>query len=79
MPMTAKKATKRIAQRGSGRWTKKRTGYIVTSLRLLAKENRELRKYALTQGISFNSWALNTLLTEARKGSKTNGETNPEA
>lgn len=69
----------RIATRGPGQWTKKKTGYIVTSLRLLVKENRELRKFSRNLGISFNSWALNTLLTEARKGSNTNGKTNPEA
>jgi hypothetical protein len=65
---------RRIASRGPGRQTKKRTGYIVTSLRLLAQENRELRRAAKNERISFNSWALNLLLTEARKGKKTNGE-----
>jgi hypothetical protein len=60
---------KRISRRGVGRVTQKTTGYVTTSLRLLAKENRELRKYARTLGISFNGWAINTLLNEARKGS----------
>jgi hypothetical protein len=59
----------RITRRGGRQVTPKTTGYITTSLRLLAKENRELRKYAKSLGISFNGWAVQTLLNEARKGS----------
>jgi hypothetical protein len=72
--MTTRKATKPFV-RGVGNQTKKRTGYVVTSLRLLAQENRELRRAAKREGISFNGWAINTLLTAARKGTSANGET----
>jgi uncharacterized protein (DUF1778 family) len=59
------KAT-RIATRGVGRQTTKKTGYITTSLRLLAEENRELRAAAAVEGLSFNGWAVNTLLKQAK-------------
>ena len=68
-----KQAT-RITRRGGRKVTLKRTGYITTSLRLQAEENRELRRFAKKVGLSFNGWGVQTLLNEARKGKKTNGK-----
>jgi hypothetical protein len=63
-----KKTPQRISIRGVGRQTTKKTGYITTSLRLLAEENAKLRKHAKKVGMSFNGWACNTLLKEAENG-----------
>jgi uncharacterized protein (DUF1778 family) len=68
--MTIKK--QRVISRSVGRQTKKKTGYITTSIRLLVEENKRLRKAAAIKGFSFNMWAINTLL-EAAKETENNG------
>lgn len=58
---------KRLAQKNIARITEKETGFITTSLRLTAADNKKLRDASATVGISFNGWAVNTLLAEAKK------------
>jgi hypothetical protein len=53
--------------KGVGRRSKRKTGVIVQSIRLLAAENNELHKAAKVEGISFNGWATLTLKREAGK------------
>lgn len=59
--------TKRISQKPIARITEKETGYVSTTLRLTAKENKDLRKASAEVGMSFNGWAIHTLNTEAKK------------
>jgi uncharacterized protein (DUF1778 family) len=49
-----------------GRPSKKRTGYISTSVRLTPDENRDLRKAAGYVKTSFNGWAVETLRRAAK-------------
>jgi len=53
--------------KGVGRRSSRKTGVIVQSIRLLAKDNNELHKAAKAEGISFNGWATVTLKREADK------------
>jgi hypothetical protein len=63
--MATKSYTKGVGQR-----SKKRTGYVVQSIRLLAPENKQLHVAAKEAGISFNGWAVNILKREAAKSIK---------
>jgi uncharacterized protein (DUF1778 family) len=58
---------KRIAQKNIDRITTKEDGYVVTSLRLTAAENKLLRAASAEVGISFNGWAIQTLTAAAKK------------
>jgi predicted HicB family RNase H-like nuclease len=49
-----------------GRPSKKRTGYISTSVRLSVEDNRDLRKAAGLVKVSFNGWAVETLRRAAK-------------
>lgn len=59
------------------RITEKDTGFVSTTIRLTAKENKTLRKAAAESNISFNGWAIQTLNDAAKKilrKAKLNGE-----
>jgi hypothetical protein len=53
--------------KGVGRRSKRRTGVVVQSIRLLAADNTNLHNAAKAEGISFNGWATKTLTREAAK------------
>jgi hypothetical protein len=53
--------------KGVGRRSRRRTGVIVQSIRILAKENNRLHDAAKALDISFNGWATATLKREADK------------
>ena len=53
--------------KGVGRRSKRRTGVIVQSIRLLVVENNRLHSAAKAEGISFNGWATLTRKREADK------------
>lgn len=53
--------------KGVGRRSKKRTGVIVQSIRLLVVDNRRMHDAAREVGISFNGWASKILKREADK------------
>jgi len=67
MKREAKKITVNTYVKGVGRRSKRRTGVIVQSIRLLALENNKLHDAAKAVGISFNGWATRTLQREAEK------------
>jgi predicted HicB family RNase H-like nuclease len=53
--------------KGIGRRSRRRTGVIVQSIRLLATDNNKLHDAAKVEGISFNGWASKILTREAAK------------
>jgi predicted HicB family RNase H-like nuclease len=53
--------------KGVGRRSRRRTGVIVQSIRLLITDNNKLHDAAKAEGISFNGWASKTLTREAAK------------
>ena len=53
--------------KGVGRRSSRKTGVIVQSIRLLAKDNNKLHDAAKAEGISFNGFATKTLMREADK------------
>jgi predicted HicB family RNase H-like nuclease len=53
--------------KGVGRRSRRRTGVIVQSIRLLIVDNNQLHDAAKAEGISFNGWATRTLTREAAK------------
>jgi hypothetical protein len=53
--------------KGVGRRSKKRTGVVVQSIRLLVVDNKRMHDAAREVGISFNGWASMTLKREADK------------
>lgn len=69
--MAIKKEAKKISinsyTKGVGRRSKRRSGVIVQSIRLLVVENTRLHQAAKESGISFNGWASLTLKREADK------------
>lgn len=67
MKREAKSITTHIYVKGVGRRSKRRTGVIVQSIRLLAVDNNKLHDAAKVMGISFNGWATQTLKREASK------------
>jgi hypothetical protein len=65
--MATKKVIANSYVKGVGRRSKKRTGIIVQSIRLLVTDNKMLHHAAKEQGISFNGWASQVLIREATK------------
>jgi hypothetical protein len=53
--------------KGVGRRSRRRTGVIVQSIRLLIVDNNKLHDAAKAEGISFNGWATRILNTAAAK------------
>jgi hypothetical protein len=53
--------------KGVGRRSRRRSGVIVQSIRLLIVDNNQLHDAAKAEGISFNGWATKTLTREAAK------------
>jgi hypothetical protein len=67
MKREAKKITINSYAKGVGRRSRRRTGVIVQSIRLLSVDNNRLHDAAREKGISFNGWATQTLMREADK------------
>ena len=65
--MATKKVINAAYIKGVGRRSKKRTGIVVQSIRLLVVDNKRLHTAAKETGISFNGWATLTLKREADK------------
>jgi hypothetical protein len=65
--MANKKLIANSYVKGVGRRTKRRTGIIVQSIRILVTDNKRLHMAAKEVGISFNGWASQTLKREAEK------------
>jgi hypothetical protein len=65
--MATKKVINNSYVKGVGRRSKKRSGIIVQSIRLLVVDNKRLHLAAKEEGISFNGWASLTLKREADK------------
>lgn len=65
--MATKKVVSNGYVRGVGRRSRKRTGIVVQSIRLLAADNKTMHKAAKEEGISFNGWASRVLIREAEK------------
>jgi hypothetical protein len=63
----ASKITINSYAKGVGRRSKRRTGVIVQSIRLLSVDNNKLHDAAKWEGISFNGWATQILTREAAK------------
>jgi hypothetical protein len=53
--------------KGIGRRSRRRSGVIVQSIRLLATDNNKLHDAAKAEGISFNGFATKALLAAAAK------------
>jgi hypothetical protein len=67
MKREAKKITINSYAKGVGRRSRRRTGVIVQSIRLLSVDNNLLHDVAKWEGISFNGWATKTLMAAATK------------
>jgi hypothetical protein len=67
MKRNAKKITINTYAKGVGRRSRRRTGVIVQSIRLLSVDNNLLHDAAKAEGISFNGWATTILVREAAK------------
>jgi hypothetical protein len=65
--MANKKATRKSASPRPDRYSKKKSGYISTSLRMTVADNRTLRKAATFEGLSINHWSLRILLAAAKR------------
>jgi hypothetical protein len=65
--MATKKATRKSASPRPDRYSKKKSGYISTSLRMIVADNKILRKAATLDGLSINHWCMRLLLTAAKK------------
>jgi predicted HicB family RNase H-like nuclease len=69
--MAMKKDAKEIKinsyAKGVGRRSRRRSGVIVQSIRLLTVDNNMLHDAAKAEGISFNGWATKILTREAAK------------
>jgi hypothetical protein len=63
----ASKITINSYAKGVGRRSRRRTGVIVQSIRLLSVDNNRLHEAAKWEGISFNGWATQTLTAAAAK------------
>lgn len=53
--------------KGVGQRSKRRTGIIVQSIRLLVADNNKMHQAAKVEEISFNAWAKRTLKRECDK------------
>ena len=64
-------ATKKIVRGGSGprpdMYSKKRSGFIKTGIRLQVDQNKLLREAAELEGMSVNLWMSRTLVAAAKK------------
>lgn len=65
--MTTKRVGTKTYTKGVGQRSKRRTGIIVQSIRILVTENNLMHKAAKAEGISFNGWASRILKREAEK------------
>jgi hypothetical protein len=65
--MTAKKATRKSASPRPDRYSKKKSGYISTSLRMTVADNKVLRKAATLDALSINHWCLRVVMAAAKK------------
>jgi hypothetical protein len=65
--MATKKLTTKGYAKGVGQRSKKRTGYIVQSIRILVADNKKMHNAAKAENRSFNGWAQTVLLREADK------------
>jgi predicted HicB family RNase H-like nuclease len=76
--MAIKKQAKQIKinsyAKGVGRRSKRRSGVIVQSIRLLSVDNNRFHDAAKAEGISFNGWATKILTREATKVLKRKAE-----
>jgi len=48
--------------------------YRMQSIRLLASDNRTMKKIAKRQGVTFNRWAVEVLMKEVHKQERANGK-----
>lgn len=65
--MATKKVSNKSYAKGVGQRSKRRSGIIVQSIRILVTENNLMHKAAKAEGISFNGWASRILKREAEK------------
>lgn len=72
MKKNAKEIKINSYQKGVGGRSRRRTGVIVQSIRLLVVDNNKLHDAAKVEGISFNGWASRILIREAAKVLKRN-------
>jgi uncharacterized protein (DUF1778 family) len=80
--MTVKKTVKKrkAGKSRPDRRSKKRSGYVNQTVRVLVEENRMIREAADLEGMSINFWAVRVLLAAAKSRiAKNNKQLTPES
>jgi hypothetical protein len=60
----------RLPERAKG----SRAEWKMQSIRLLAADNRKMKKIARAEGLTFNRWAVDTLLKEVKRKERANAK-----